>query len=114
MTSSSRPSPVVYYRGQCESQYWSTIGQHCHYLDEGTQWSLIKLALLRSNLKYCVQSWAIQYKKDVVIMEQVWFRRQEYLIHKGKLTEMGLFREEKAEEEESRQYDVIYKPHGRI
>lgn len=82
-----------------------------NYLDDGTQCSLIKPALLRSNLKYCVQSWARQFKKDMVIPEEVQFRamnmvkRQEHLIYK----EMGLFREEKAEEEESHQYDGIYK-----
>lgn len=53
-------------------------------------------------------------------MEQVPFRtmnmvkRQEDLLYKGKLKEMRLFREEKAEEEESHQYDGIYKPDGRI
>lgn len=40
-----------------------------NYLDNGTQWSLIKPALLRSNLKYCVQSWALQYKKDMELFE---------------------------------------------
>lgn len=41
-------------------------------------------------------------------------KRQEHLIYKDKLKEMGLFREEKAEEEESHQYDGIYKPDGGI
>lgn len=56
----------------------------------------------------------------MVILEQVQFRtmnvvkRQEHLIQKEKLKEVGLFREEKAEEEESHQCDGIYKPNGRI
>lgn len=41
-------------------------------------------------------------------------KRQEHLIQKEKLKEVGLFREEKAEEEESHQCDGIYKPNGRI
>lgn len=41
-------------------------------------------------------------------------KKQEHLIYKEKLREMGLFREEKAEEEESHQYDEIHKPDGRI
>lgn len=59
-------------------------------------------------------------QKDMVILEQVQLRtmnmvkRQEHLIYKEKLKEIGLFREEKAEEEESHLYDRIYRPDGRI
>ena len=54
-------------------------------------------ALERPHLKYCVQTWCSQYRKDMEFLEQIqrknirMIRGLEYLSYKERLRELGLF-----------------------
>ena len=57
--------------------------------------------LVRPHLEYCIQIWSPQYRRDIDLLECIWWRATkmiqgtEYLFYKDRLRELGLLSLEK-------------------